>query len=278
MPSLVDLGRLLGVTDRLLKDEESAEDLPLIFAPGSSLGGARPKASVLNQHGQLAIAKFPKPDDDYSIERWEAVALTLARSAGIQVATHSLIQVDGRDILLSQRFDRAGEVRRPFLSAMSILGLRDGQGASYPDMVDALIQFGSDARQDALELYRRMVFNVPISNVDDHLRNHGFLWSGQAGWILSPAYDLNPTPVDLKARILSTTIIPDDGTCDKELARSAAGYFNLSDGTARAVISEVAKVTKTWRDVAGRVGAMVSEISRMENAFEHDDLARALRI
>ena len=278
VPGLVDLGRLLGVADRLLKDEESAEDLQLIFAPGSSLGGARPKASVLNQHGQLAIAKFPKPDDDYSIERWEAVALTLAKSAGIQVAEHSLIQVDGRDILLSQRFDRAGGIRRPFLSAMSILGLRDGQGASYPDLVDTLIQFGAQARQDALELYRRMVFNVLISNVDDHLRNHGFLWAGQAGWTLSPAFDLNPTPLDLKARILSTTIIPDDGTCDIELVRSAAGYFNLNDGTARAVISEVAQVTRTWRDVAGRLGARASEISRMESAFEHDDLARALRI
>jgi len=161
---------------------------------------------------------------------------------------------------------------------MSILGLRDGQGASYPDLVDAVIQFGSQARQDALELYRRMVFNVLISNVDDHLRNHGFLWAGQAGWTLSPAYDLNPTPVDLKARILSTAIIPDDGTCDIELIRSAAGYFNLSDGAARAVISEVAEVTRTWRDVAGRLGAKASEISRIESAFEHDDLARALQI
>lgn len=175
----------MAVTDRILRDEETDADLQMIFAPGSSLGGARPKASVIDQHGHLSIAKFPKPDDDYSVERWESVALTLARMAGIRVA--------GQAILLSRRFDREGEGRIPFLSALSMMGLKDGEPGSYPELVDVLVQIGAQTKRDAAEPYRRMVLNVLISNVDDHLRNHGFLWLGQGGWTLSPAYDLNPT-------------------------------------------------------------------------------------
>jgi len=276
VPALIDLGRLLQVTERILRDEESEEDLQLIFAAGSSLGGARPKASVIDQHGHLSIAKFPKEDDDYSVETWEEIALRLAERAGIATPNHELLQIAGKAVLLSRRFDRLGPNRIPFLSAMSMTGSRDGQRGSYPEIVDALVAHGAQAKVDAQALYRRVVFNVLISNVDDHLRNHGFLWLDRLGWSLSPAYDLNPVPTDLKARILTTNIDLDEGTCSLDLLESAAEYFSLGLPQARAITKEVATVTATWRGVAREAGARSSEINRMASAFEHEDLKRAL--
>lgn len=278
VPALVDLGRLLQSTERLLRDEETDEDLQLIFAPGSSLGGARPKASVIDQHGRLAIAKFPKETDDYSIETWEEIALRLADLAGIITAEHELVRVAGKAVLLSRRFDRSGTRRIPFLSAMAMLGAKDGETGSYPEIVDALAAHGSQARQDAHALYRRVVFGVLASNVDDHLRNHGFLRLDRTGWTLSPAYDLNPVPADLKARILTTNIDLTEGTCSIDLLESAAGYFALSPPRAREIIKEVATATSNWRKVAREVGATATEISRMTSAFEHEELRRALAL
>lgn len=276
VPGLVDLGRLLGVTERVLREEETDEDLEMIFAPGSSLGGARPKASVIDQHGRLAIAKFPQETDDYSIELWEFVALTLAKQAGIQTPVHELLEVAGRPVLLSRRFDRAEGTRIPFLSGLSMLTLKDGQRASYPELVDALTGHGAQAQDDARELYRRMVLNVLISNDDDHLRNHGFLWRGPHGWALSPAYDLNPTPVDIRPRILSTNITLEEATCDLDLVLSSAEYFSLALKDAKRIVSEVAQATRKWREVAAAAGASHTEVQRMSSAFEHDDLRRAL--
>jgi serine/threonine-protein kinase HipA len=278
VPALLDLGRLLQSSDRILSDEETDEDLQMIFAPGSSLGGARPKASILDRNGDLSIAKFPKESDDYSIETWEEIALRLASLSGIETPTHELVKVAGRAIMLSKRFDRSGIYRIPFLSAMAMTATRDGQTGSYPELVDALGVHGAQARLDSSQLYRRVVFNVMISNVDDHLRNHGFLWAGKAGWILSPAYDLNPVPTDLKPRILSTNIDLDEATCSLDLLESACGYFGLGLKEARMIIREVAKVTKGWRAIAVEVGAKASEISRMASAFEHEDLNRALKL
>ncbi|MGB5278185.1 MAG: type II toxin-antitoxin system HipA family toxin [Gammaproteobacteria bacterium] len=277
VPALIELGRLLQITERIERDEETDDDLQLIFAPGSSLGGARPKASVIDQHGHLSIAKFPKESDDYSIETWEEIALRLAEQAGIQTPKHALLQVAGKQVLLSRRFDRDNGWRIPFLSAMSMTGSRDGERGSYPELVDALTAHGAQAREDARQLYRRVVFNVLVSNVDDHLRNHGFLWSGQGGWILSPAYDLNPTPVDVKARILTTNIDLDEGTCSVELLQETAGYFGLGDSQSCTIIREVAEVTRTWQAVAVEVGARRAQITRMASAFEHDDLQEALK-
>jgi serine/threonine-protein kinase HipA len=206
------------------------------------------------------------------------VALRLAERAGIRASKHRLLRVARRPVLLSQRFDRAAATRIPFLSALSMLGLRDGVAGSYPDLVDVLAQHGARAAEDARELYRRMVFNVLTSNVDDHLRNHGFLWEGTSGWTLSPAYDLNPTPADVHPRILTTHIDLDDGTCDLDLVQSAAELFSLALETARDIIKEVAAATATWRDVAAEAGARRAEISRMTSAFEHRDLVRALAL
>ena len=250
----------------------------IIFAPGSSLGGARPKASVIDQHGRLSIAKFPKETDDYSMETWEEIALRLAGRAGIATPSHELLQVGGKAVLLSRRFDRAGAIRIPFLSAMAMTGSKDGERGSYPEIVDALTQHGAQAKTDAQALYRRVAFNVLISNVDDHLRNHGFLWLGKAGWSLSPVYDLNPVPTDLKARVLTTNIDLDEGTCSIDLLEAASEYFGLGLAAARGIIKEVAVVTATWRETAKEAGARPAEITRMASAFEHDDLKRALAL
>lgn len=275
VPALLALGRLLQATERILRDEETDEDLEMIFAPGSSLGGARPKASVIDQHGRLAIAKFPKESDEYSIETWEEITLRLAERAGIKTAVHELVTVAGKAVLLSRRFDREGSHRIPFLSAMAMLGARDGDSGSYPEIVDVISSQGAHAKRDAHELYRRVAFNVLVSNVDDHLRNHGFLRTSNHGWQLSPAYDLNPVPSDLKARVLSTNIDLEEATCSIELLESAAGFFALSLADARSILRNVAEVTSTWCSVARDVGASTAEMDRMASAFEHDDLRKA---
>lgn len=276
VPALIELEHLFRITQRALRDEETDEDLRLIFAPGSSLGGACPKTSVIDRLGRLSIAKFPKETDEYGVETWEEIASRLAAPAGIATPEHALIEVAGMRVFLSRRFDRDGAVRVPFLSAMAMTGARDGERGSYPEIVDALAERGARAKVDAHALYRRVVFNVLISNLDDHLRNHGFLRFDRAGWSLSPAYDLNPVPPDLKARVLTTNIDLDDGTCSIDLLEQASAYFALTLTRARAIIKEVATATATWREVARTVGARRAEIERMAGAFEHDDLKRAL--
>lgn len=277
VPPFIELPRLLSVTERILRDEDTDEDLLLLFAPGSSLGGARPKASVSDRDGHLAIAKFPKDDDDYSIGSWEEVALRLADMAGIRTANHRLERLGAKAILLSRRFDRDDTGGRiPFLSAMSMMNLIDGERSSYPELVDILRSTGADAEGDAIELFRRMVFSILVSNVDDHLRNHGFLWDNQRGWRLSPAYDINPVPRDVKAAILSTNISLEEGTCSIALAQENAIYFGLSAETANGIIREVAAAVVQWRNIAANVGVKPSEITRMETAFEHDQIALAL--
>jgi serine/threonine-protein kinase HipA len=278
VPGFIELGRLLEVTERILRDQETDEDLQMIFAPGSSLGGARPKASVMDQHRHLAIAKFPKENDEYSVESWEAVAFSLARRAGIRTPEHQLVRVAWKPVLISGRFDRAEGERIPFLSGLSMMGLKDGERGSYPELVDVLTQHGARAREDVRELYRRMTLNVLISNVDDHLRNHGFLWTGPDGWVLSPVYDLNPTPSDVRPRILTTNISLEEATCDISLVLSVAEYFGIASSEAKTIVGEVAAATVTWREVAATVGIPQIELRRMVSAFEHDDLAQALAL
>jgi serine/threonine-protein kinase HipA len=150
-------------------------------APRSLLGGSRPKASVMEKDGQLAIAKFPRRDDEFDTVVWEAVALALAAKAGIPVPESRVATVSNKPVILMRRFDRAGPRRIPFLSAMSMLGANDRDTRSYLEIVDALRQHGAAPKEDMEQLWRRIVFNVLISNTDDHLRNHGFLYAGLAG-------------------------------------------------------------------------------------------------
>jgi len=274
IPPLIELPRLLAAAERIVDDnDDDDEDLRLLLAPGSSLGGARPKASVRDEQGRLIIAKFPHKDDDFNAVAWEAVALSLSAKAGIRTASFRYEQIAGKPVLLLQRFDREGTARIPFLSAMSVLGAKDNETHSYLEIVDALRQTGAKPKEDMHELWRRIVFTVLVSNVDDHMRNHGFLYAGQDGWMLSPAYDLNPTPVDVKPRILSTAIDLDDQTASLDLAFSVANYFELKAPAAREIAAEVAGIVRGWREEAMRMGLTKRECDRMASAFEHKDLA-----
>jgi serine/threonine-protein kinase HipA len=275
IPPLIELSRLLSAAEHVMEDKDTEEDLRLLFAPGSSLGGARPKASVIEKDGRLAIAKFPRKDDETNTVLWEAVALALAKKSGITVPENRVEIVADKPVLLLRRFDRDGNRRIPFLSAMSMLGSKDNETRSYLEIVDALRQHGAAPKADMEALWRRLVFNILISNTDDHLRNHGFLYAGQDGWRLSPAYDLNPVPTDIKARILSTAINEDDNTASLPLAMDVAEYFELDADRAREIAAEVGKAVLKWRDVAARQGLTRGEADRMASAFEHEDLKLA---
>ena len=206
---------------------------------------------------------------------WERVAFALAERAGIVVPSVRFEEVAKKPVLLLRRFYREGVRRIPFLSAMSVLA-KDQEPRSYLEMVDALRQHGASSKQDIEALWRRLVFNILISNTDDHLRNHGFLYEGPAGWRLSPAYDLNPMPIDLKPRVLSTMITEDDSTASLGLATEVAEYFDLTASKAKTIAAEVAQSVATWRKEALRLALSRTEIDRMASAFEHDDLKQAM--
>jgi len=275
IPPLIDLPRLLSASERVQDDSETEEDLRLLLAPGSSLGGARPKASVRDRDGHLAIAKFPSKSDEYNNVLWEALALRLAGKAGLNAATWRLETATEKPVLLLRRFDREKAIRIPFLSAMSMLGAKDNEPHSYLEFVDSLRQYGAAPREDMRELWRRIVFSILISNTDDHLRNHGFLHAGPQGWRLAPAYDLNPVPADIKPRILTTAINHDDGTASLDLAFEVAEYFELDLKEARQIAREVGAATKKWRIEAVKLGLTKREIERMASAFEHADSGMA---
>jgi len=267
IPPLIELSKLLSATERITSEEGSEEDLRLLLAPGSSLGGARPKASVRDRNGQLSIAKFPHSLDETNVVLWEALALTLAARAKISTPSWRIEKVLGKPVLLLHRFDRVNGNRIPYLSAMSMLDARDNEMRSYLEIVDALRQYGANAEQDIKELWRRIVFNILIANVDDHLRNHGFLYVGGEGWKLSPAFDLNPVPIAIKSRILSIAINSDDPTGSIALAMSVADYFDLNSNEAQAILLEVLKAISEWRKEAKKLGISVEEIERMSSAF-----------
>ncbi|MEA1927950.1 MAG: type II toxin-antitoxin system HipA family toxin [Candidatus Auribacterota bacterium] len=275
IPPMIELSRLLTATEHVISEDDSDEDLRLLLAPGSSLGGARPKASIRDRNGDLTIAKFPHNNDEFDIVTWEAIALSLAGKAGISVPDMRIERIEGKPVLLLQRFDRMGSVRIPFLSAMSMIGSEKHEVRSYLEIVDALRMYGAKPQTDIRELWRRVVFTVLISNVDDHMRNHGFLYTGTGGWTLSPAYDLNPTPVDIKPRILSTAIDYDDQSASLENAFTVAEYFGINLPQARDIALRVGKVVSGWRNEARQFGISSSEIDRMATAFEHDDLKAA---
>ncbi len=271
IPLLISLPKLLSASERFVDDRESFEDLKLLLAPGSSLGGARPKASIRDRKNNLAIAKFPRKDDEFSIVKWEAVALTLAKKSGIKTPLWSLEKIRNKSVLIIKRFDRDGKIRIPFLSAMSMLGAKDNEQHSYLEIAYAIAQHGSEPQEDLEQLWRRIVFNVLISNTDDHLRNHGFLYERQKGWRLSPAYDMNPTPAEIKARILTTSINFDDNSASLETALSVIGDFRLSKNKANKLLKDVANAVSKWRVVAKNFDLTKREIERMASAFEHED-------
>lgn len=242
--------------------------LDILIAPGSSLGGARPKANILDENGHPWIAKFPSKNDIIDKAAWEYVAYCLAIKCGITMAPCKIEKISGQHhTFLTQRFDRQNGGRIHFASAMTMIGyveemLRD-RFASYLDIAE-FIQFSCNhVKENLHQLWRRIVFNIAISNTDDHLRNHGFIIQNK-GWILSPAYDLNPS-VDKSG--LALNIDMDNNALDFDLARRVGEYFQLNAHEMDVIIHEVMLATAEWKKTAQRIGILKNEIEYMERAF-----------
>lgn len=267
MTSLRELARAVNEIElnNHPEDPEYAKWLSVLIAPGSSLGGARPKASVADETGALWIAKFPSGYDDRDNAAWEYLAYLLAREAGIAMSECRLDQYQSPfRTFLTKRFDRVGGQRIHFSSAMTQLKYHDGEvGASYLELAEFLTNQGSRTAEDLAQLWRRIIFNIAISNVDDHLRNHGFLHDGQ-GWRLSPAYDLNPTPM---ATGLSLNIDDKSNELSYDLAFDVAEFFRLTESRAENIFLEVLSAVGAWRAVADGLRIPRSEQESMKSAF-----------
>lgn len=273
VPQVVALPRLLAAATRIESDTADDADLALLLRAGSSLGGARPKAHVVDAGGRLALAKFPRvATDDFDVAAWEFVALTLAARAGIDAVAPWLLDVAGHHVLVVDRFDRDGDRRIGYVSAMTMLEARDGEARSYLEIAEVIEQFSASPTAQLQELWRRIGFSILISNTDDHLRNHGFLLAGPSGWSLAPAFDLNPNP-DPGPKHLSTAIDLDDTAAHIETLLSVAPYFRVDRELARSELGRIDDAVSQWRLVAGQLGVAVAEIERMETAFEHEQRA-----
>ena len=243
--------------------------LQMLIAPGGSLGGARPKASVIDEHKHLWIAKFPSNSDEYDIGAWEMVVYTLAVKAKIIMSETKLRKFNSKHhTFLSKRFDRTQNGERiHFASAMTLLQRSDGddasEGVSYLELAEFIIKNGAQPSSDLEQLWRRIVFFICVSNVDDHLRNHGFILEPN-GWVLSPAFDINPVA---SGNGLKLNISESDNSQDLDLAKEVAEYFRVKSARAAEIIQEVVKVVKNWRKEASYLDISEKEQDKMERAF-----------
>jgi serine/threonine-protein kinase HipA len=239
-----------------------------LIAPGSSLGGARPKANVVDVKGELWIAKFPGSQDTRNVGAWEIVVHELALLSGLNVPVAQAANFSGRyHTFLVKRFDRDKNKRIHFTSAMTMLGYRDSlgdsNGASYLEIADFILRYGSDVSAQLEELWKRIVFFIAVSNTDDHLRNHGFLLT-PAGWTLSPLYDVNPNSSGFA---LSLNISETDNSLNFELALETAAYFRVNHKQAKNIVSKIQKAAGKWMPIARKYQITKTEIDEMSSAF-----------
>jgi len=243
--------------------------LSLLIAPGSSLGGARPKASVKDENNDLWIAKFPSKNDEVDVGAWEHLVHHLAIRCKIDMAqSRAETFYSEKTTFLTKRFDRDKPDKRiHFFSAMTMLGYQDGadaqSGVSYLELADLIMRRGSNVEYDLEQLWRRIVFSICVSNTDDHLRNHGFLLK-RNGFMLSPAYDINPDP---KGYGLNLNIDEQDNSLNTEVARTVAPFFRISDPEAVEIIDEIKEVVSTWQREAKKLNISREEVSIMASAF-----------
>lgn len=266
VPREVELPRLLSQADLAAQDMDA--NIKDLLHAGSSLGGARPKASVCNEHGTLCIAKFPKADETSLDDTcaWEHVALTLAGRCGLSVPNTRLLRIAGRGILILERFDRRNDERIPYLSGMSAVQGTNGGDYSYLELVDFLEQEGADVTSNIRQLWKRILFSCAIGNTDDHMRNHGFLRS-QNGWVLSPMFDVNPTPGN-GDKFLSCAIDFDEQLAHPESALSVCEYFRVKEAEAKRYAHAMADTLRSWQRVALADGISKASITRMQTCFE----------
>lgn len=274
IPPLTDIQVLVAASMEVEKSEErnllpDKKWLLQLVHPGTSLGGARPKAGVLNEEGELCVAKFPSRNDEYDIGLWEHLSHLLAKEAGVEAAeTQAIATGEKYHTLLSKRFDRTTDGRRKhFASAMTLLGLTDGcnaqTGNGYLDIVDFILQHCCDVEANLQQLYRRVAFNIAIHNSDDHFRNHGFLLTPK-GWTLAPAYDLNPTFNDHQSLLINATT----NRSDLQLLLASSEEYMIGKEEATHIIEEVKDGVSQWRSMATRIGIAKREMDLFAQVFE----------
>jgi serine/threonine-protein kinase HipA len=275
-PPLIELQHLLSASRAVETSTETAADLAYLRRRGTSLGGLRPKCTVIDDDGALSIGKFPSVTDQRAVTKGEVLALRLARAAGINAATARLVESDGVPVALIRRFDRVADGGRIlYVSAATMLGVgvADPEDHAYTEIVDVIRQRSAAAQADIEELWRRIAFSILISNFDDHLRNHGFLSAGHGLWRLAPAFDLNPCPD--RMRELTTWISEDAGPAATVSGLMSAGpYFRMKKERCNEILDAVEAAVATWRSVGTDLGMTAAELEPFAEAFEHHERRR----
>jgi serine/threonine-protein kinase HipA len=275
-PPLIELGMLLSASRAVETNSETAADLRFLRGRGTSLGGLRPKCTIVDADGRLSIGKFPSVADDRAVTKGEVLALRLAAAAGIDAAQGRLVESEGESVAVIRRFDRPdGGGRLMYVSAATMLGVDADAGEhAYTEIVDALRAHGASPQADTEELWRRIAFSILITNVDDHLRNHGFLHFDRGQWRLAPAFDVNPFPE--RARELKTWVSEDTGPeATIEALMSVLPYFRISASRAREILGAVEQAVSQWRAMGRSLGMSASELDQFADAFEHGERAAA---
>jgi serine/threonine-protein kinase HipA len=276
-PPLIELKQLLSATRAVETEKETAADLAYLRGRGTSLGGMRPKCTVVDDGGQLAVGKFPSVKDERPVTKGEVLAMHLAGASGLQVAEARLVDSGGVPVALIRRFDRTtGGARIPYISAATLLGVdpADPREHFYTELVDALRAHSPDAQTDIEELWHRMAYFVLITNVDDHLHNHGFLHVGAGQWRLAPAFDVNPFPERL--RELKTWISEDTGPeATVESLLSVLPHFQISRQRANQILRRMDRALSQWRDTGLALGMTKRELDQFADAFEHSERGAA---
>jgi serine/threonine-protein kinase HipA len=264
VPELIELPRLLRAADAVSRDDDLAAIKELLDAGTGSLGGARPKASVRDSD-RLLIAKFPHGSDEWDVVAWEKTALDLAEKSGVRVPRSRLVKIQGRSVLVLERFDRGHGRRVPYISAMTLLEAHDGDAHDYVEIAETLSDVGAFTTEDLRELWRRVAFSVLINNTDDHLRNHGFL-RAPGGWRLSPAFDVNPDPDPGVSRQTGIGGAYDwAGAIDSLM--TYAKEFRLTPKAAGETLATVAAAIAMWPESAAANGIRASEVTRFADVF-----------
>ena len=272
-PPLIELSQLMTATRAVETETETSADLAYLRGRGTSLGGMRPKCTVVDDDGRLAIGKFPSVNDERAVTKGEVLAMQLASASGLQVAEARLVDSDGVPVALIRRFDRTVNGGRiPYVSAATLLGVdaADSQEHFYTEMVDALRVNGASPQSDIEELWRRMAFFVLITNVDDHLHNHGFLHVNRGQWRLAPAFDINPFPD--RVREMKTWISEDTGPAATiEALLSVRPYFQITAERAKEILLKMDHAISRWHETGRALGITDKELDQLSEAFEHPE-------
>lgn len=276
-PPLIELGHLLAASRAVETNTETVADLAYLRGRGTSLGGLRPKCTVVDNEGRLSIGKFPSVADERSVTRGEVLAMRLARRAGIDAAGAQLIQSEGDAIALIRRFDRPpGRGRLMYVSAATMIGAEPGdpQEHAYTEIVDALRVNGASPTIDIEELWRRVAFSILITNVDDHLMNHGFLHVDRGQWRLAPAFDINPFPERL--RELKTWVSEEVGPeATIDALMSVLPYFRIALPRAKEMLAPIEAAVAGWQDEGRALGMTRDDLDSFADAFEHRERTAA---